>query len=412
MFQQPGQSTRVEFQQPGWPEEEVPQEVVDAIADDLAVKEIHQGAIHESQRILARKKGEKIAQKQEAKQRTVKLSPLSAVIPRPIHWLWHHRIPIGEITLVAGRGGIGKSLVLCTQVAWITTGDMKGRYHNQPRDVIFVANEDSYDRTVVPRLMAAGADLARVHRADVAIGADDDRLILPVDCEALAAAVKSVDAVAVYLDPLSSNMADKDRNSPEVRASYERLRQFADDLDIAVVGNAHTRKGQSVDLLEAIMGSSEIGNVSRAAMGVVRDPDSEDHKVILSQCKSNYGPTDIPSFTYTVQEVELDGGFWAPRIVWGDESERHVNDILSEVPSMVSRGDVDECKQWLHDYLSINPRTPRKTVINEGAKEGYKEATIKRAATRLGVIFTNSGFPRVTSWDLPEPTATTALTAQ
>lgn len=360
-------------------------------------------------RQLGRKKGEKLAEAAELAQRKVRLTSLSDVVPESTFWLWRNRIPLGEITLVAGKGGIGKSLILCTLTAWITTGTMYGQFYGDPRDVIFIANEDSYEKTVVPRMLAAGADMSRVHRAHLDIGDGvEGKLILPTDCAMLAAAVREVNAVAVILDPLSSNMMDRDRNSPEVRQSYERLRLFADTSNVAVIGNGHTRKGQSADLLEAIMGSSEIGNVARAALGVVRDPDSEEPKIILSQCKNNYGPIDLTSYTYSIQEKEVPGhNFKAPVIVWGEDSERHVNDILSEPTSMVSTSDVKDCVEWLKSYLTMQGRSARKDVMKAAAAEGYKEHTVKRAAPRAGVIVQSSGFPRITSWNIGEPTAPT-----
>lgn len=357
----------------------------------------------EAVRALGKRKGEALAEQAEAASRSVKLSSLGGTVPMPVFWLWKNRIPLGEITLIAGKGGVGKSLVLSTFTAWITQGTMKGQFWGIPRDVIFVANEDSYEKTVVPRMLAAGADMDRVHRLSLDVGDGiEGKLILPNDCAILAKAVSQANAVAVILDPLSSNMSDRDRNSPEVRLSYERLRLFAEMSNVAVLGNGHTRKGQSSDLLEAIMGSSEIGNVARAAMGVVRDPDSEENVVILSQCKNNYGPVDLPSFTYKIEERQVPGYYFnAPVVVWGEDSERHVNDILSEPTSMSSTSDVKECSEWLKAYLTCQGPTQRKDVIKAAAGEGYKEHTVKRAAPRAGVVPHASGFPRVTTWSIP-----------
>jgi len=43
---------------------------------------------------------------------------------------------------------------------------LPGEWAGTLRDVIIVATEDSWDHTIVPRLMAAGADLERVHRVE------------------------------------------------------------------------------------------------------------------------------------------------------------------------------------------------------------------------------------------------------
>lgn len=37
--------------------------------------------------------------------RTVRLTPASEITPRPVHWVWADRLPVGEIALTPGRGG-------------------------------------------------------------------------------------------------------------------------------------------------------------------------------------------------------------------------------------------------------------------------------------------------------------------
>ena len=39
----------------------------------------------------------------------------------------------------------------------MTTGTMKGHYFGQPKAVVMVATEDSWEHTIVPRLIAAPA---------------------------------------------------------------------------------------------------------------------------------------------------------------------------------------------------------------------------------------------------------------
>jgi len=53
----------------------------------------------------------------------------------------------------------------------VTRGTLAGSLIR--RGVIYVAVEDSWKSTIVPRLMAAGADLHRVYRAEVRTAEDD-----------------------------------------------------------------------------------------------------------------------------------------------------------------------------------------------------------------------------------------------
>ena len=75
--------------------------------------------------------------------RTFRLRPASSITPRVAHWLWQDRIPLGALSLLAGREGIGKSTLAYDLVAKITRGRLEGRFHGTPRSVIICATEDS-----------------------------------------------------------------------------------------------------------------------------------------------------------------------------------------------------------------------------------------------------------------------------
>jgi hypothetical protein len=101
--------------------------------------------------------------------RSVVLTCAADFKPQRVLWLWDKRLPRGMLALLAGREGLGKSSIALERGARITRGQLEGDLHGVPKSVIVVATEDSWEHTIVPRLMAAGADLKRVFRANVAI---------------------------------------------------------------------------------------------------------------------------------------------------------------------------------------------------------------------------------------------------
>jgi MoxR-like ATPase len=105
----------------------------------------------------------------EATERQIRLTPASQIRPRPVHWLWDLRMALGTICLLAGREGIGKSTIAYALAALITRGKLEGVHFGEPRAVIVAATEDSWQHTIVPRLMAADADLDLVFRVDVTV---------------------------------------------------------------------------------------------------------------------------------------------------------------------------------------------------------------------------------------------------
>lgn len=401
------------FSQPDWdPESGQPYpggaEVAERIAEAEKEQRREQRREEEKERALARRRGQEAAEEEILAGRRGVTHAISTHAPSNVEWLWENRIPIGEITLLAGKAGIGKSQVLGTWASWLSVGEMRGAYYGSPQNVIYVPNEDSIEKALLPRLMAADADLDRIHILRIANGDDDENtapLVLPEDCERMAQAARHLNAVAVFLDPMSSNMSDKDRNKPEVRQSYERLRRCAEQNNLAIIGNGHLKKGQSQDLLEAVLGSSEIGNIVRAAMGVIVDPDADERQMILSQCKNNYAPMGLRSYVYRIVGKEMwtaHGLIRSSRIEWLDSTDRQVNDLMAE--GMAVDGghtDIAECAQWLADTLRQDPNSPRAEVMKAGAKQGYKEHTIKRAARRLRVVSQLSGYPCTARWSMP-----------
>jgi len=87
------------------------------------------------------------------------------VEPEPVEWLWPGRVAIGKQTLIAGEAGLGKSQVAIAMVAAVTTGGTWPCYEGRAPlgNVIILSAEYGAADTVIPRLMAARADLKRVH---------------------------------------------------------------------------------------------------------------------------------------------------------------------------------------------------------------------------------------------------------
>jgi hypothetical protein len=69
--------------------------------------------------------------------------------------------------------------------------------------VLYVAVEDSWKHTPVPRLMAAGGDLSKVGRFDVVEHGDEVILSLPDDNARLEHDIVENEIAMVVLDPIT-----------------------------------------------------------------------------------------------------------------------------------------------------------------------------------------------------------------
>ena len=341
--------------------------------------------------------------------RHVELVPASSIKIKPVRWLWHNRLPEGELTLLAGREGLGKSTIAYTLAAWVTLGTMKGRYEGQPRAVVVAATEDSWEHTIVPRLMAAGADLNRVFRIDVVTEDGADGLLtLPSDIASLHEAVERSDAALVLLDPLISRLSAQldSHKDAEVRVALEPLTAFAKRACVSVLGIIHVNKSSSSDALNVIMGSRAFAAVARAVLMAVKNP--EDDTCLFGLAKNNLGSKDQPAFQYRIvgeKVAETDEGpVWTGKIDWLGKSDRSVDEVMIAMGEggMDGMSAVDEAAAWLEDYLTAEGGSKASSIVKTaGGKQGHNDRNLKRAASKIKIRYESEGFPRTTIWTLP-----------
>lgn len=341
--------------------------------------------------------------------RQLTLTPASDIPPRPVKWLWTDRIPTGTLVLLGGREGIGKSICAYNLTANITCGQLPGIHHGTPKSVIVAATEDSWSHTIVPRLMAAGADLTKVFRVDVteATGRRCE-LSLPKDVIGLAEAIRQVDAVLVLLDPLMSRLDSKldTHKDAEVRQALEPLVNLADTANAAVMGIIHVNKSTLRDALDLIMASRAFTAVSRAVLFAMVDPDDEKVR-LLGQAKNNLGRLDLPTLRYQITETVVahtdDGAVLTGQLTWLDTTDRTIADALeSAADSSEYRTLASEAADWLHDYLvSKGGGDDSAEIKREAQKAGHAADGLRRARHKLKILATTSGFPRRTYWSLP-----------
>src|SRR5262249_520308 len=135
------------------------------------------------------------------------------VTAEPFEWLWLGRVALGKLTLVAGEAGLGKSQVSIAMAAAVTTGgELPCREGRAPQgNVVILSAEDGVADTIVPRLMAAGADRKRVQIVNAVKDTIGRRgFNLATDLELLEKAIVRLgDVRPVIIDPISSYLGPK-----------------------------------------------------------------------------------------------------------------------------------------------------------------------------------------------------------
>ncbi|MEV0881759.1 AAA family ATPase [Micromonospora echinofusca] len=360
--------------------------------------------------------------------RRVRLLAASTIKPKRVRWLWDGRVPVGEITLVAGREGSGKSTFLAWMVRAITRGELPGEFYGLPRAVLYAAAEDSWSYTVVPRLIAADADLNLVYRVEVDdLDHGQARMTLPKDTADVMKAGAEVDAVVLMLDPGLSFLDDKidTYRTPEVRPALEALRRHAEGHGLSVVMLCHFNKGQGTDVLTKIAGSRAFAEVARAALAVaVDDPDegegeeqdqTAERVVILSQAKNNLGRMDQPNLTYAIRDsiVETDDGdTHVGRLHWTGESRRTAEQALNG-GGHSKRKPLGDTAQMITNYLRAqNGRAALAEIIQAlpDVPEGTSKKELRRMVEREQLAQPGRGIYALPGYPFEAATSATSAT--
>lgn len=331
----------------------------------------------------------------------LRLVSLAGLQLRPTHWLWDMYLPAGQISLLAGREGIGKSTIALERAALITRGELPGQGYGRARDVVIVATEDSFEHTIGPRLVAHGAALDHVYRVEMT--AEYAALAFPGDLPALEAACQGHDVALIILDPLLSRLSARldSHVDGQVRQALEPLGALADRLGANVWGLIHVNKSGSTHPLDAIMASRAFTAFARSVIFAIEDPE-QDARFALGVVKSNLGSKAQPTLTYAIDGIKVaetdEGDVWTSRIVWGEPTPRSIEEMLSTQAG--ARSAEELAADWLRKFLDEKGQYPASAIKTAALKEGHAWRTVERARKRAGVIMEKVGMPGVSYWRL------------
>ncbi|MEQ1672026.1 MAG: AAA family ATPase, partial [Hyphomicrobium sp.] len=232
---------------------------------------------------------------------------LADIEPLPVNWLWPMRMALGKLNLIAGHPGRGKSTLSLHMAALVSTGGEWPDGTQCPQgNVAFITCEDDPADTLVPRLLAANADLSRCHLLDAV---DDEKggerpFNLKTDVAKIEELARDKGGLSlIIIDPISAYLNGIDsHNVAEVRSALVPLQQMAERLAAAVVIVSHFNKGTpDGSALSRVAGSGAFVAVCRSAWAVERDPEHpEGGRRILAPMKNNIGD-DRTGFAFIVE---------------------------------------------------------------------------------------------------------------
>lgn len=246
---------------------------------------------------------------------------------------------------------------------------------------------------MVPRLMAAGADLSRCHIIEAVRERGAPRQFsLCRDLERLEQLLDRIaDARLLTVDVIDSYLGDTDSHrNAAVRGVLAPLAELAARRRLAVLGLTHFRKDGADRAVLRFMGS--VAFVGQARAGWIctpeRDEEGEPTNRRLFVCgKGNLAP-DIGGLAYRIEGCAVgDESIPTARIVWEEGAVMVGADDVLAPPRSAEEADrrtqVDDAEAWLRSYLG-DAWWPSLDVTKAARAAGISQRTLERARSRAG----------------------------
>lgn len=338
-------------------------------------------------------------------QRSVILTSGADMQPEPILWLWDYWIAQGKFHILAGAPGVGKTTIAMALAATVTIG---GRWPDGNRcesgNIIIWSGEDDPADTLLPRLVASGADRSKVFFVQGTKSGDN---VIPfdpaTDLAILDKAAHDIGGVKlIIIDPVVNAVAGDSHKNTETRRDLQPIVVMAKRLNAAVIGITHLSKGGAgQDPVSRVIGSIAFTALPRVVMVAAKVNDEEGNaKRMLVRGKSNCGP-DGDGFEYHLEQSEPFPGISASSASWGKSVTGTARDLLVDRESNSEEiADQSDAVSMLKDELSCAIWTPSKQASKALFDAGFSKKQVRTAREKLNVLCKKSGMDGAWMWKL------------
>jgi AAA domain len=321
----------------------------------------------------------------------------------------------GHDILLAGDGGCGKSTITLDLAARVSRGEVAWGLDYEPgipAGVLLAGCEDSPHSTIIPLLLAAGADLHRINLVNGVKGVDSSFPFTLGRFDALAATLEGrPDIRLVVIDPVSAFLpADVDDcQDASIRTLLRPLAELIERYDVALILVRHLNKSESINAGNLVGGNRGWVNASRAAFLFGQDPGPEgqedDRRYVMVQMKVNLSPRmrglayriesltlgaqddvlKMPNFADMSAEDEKDMREQFRCVRWLGETDQTADDLTKarrggRTEAAPKKAEV--CAAWLRTYLG-KYSWPDKEVNAAREQAGYSFQAYKDAKVQL-----------------------------
>lgn len=323
--------------------------------------------------------------------------PLTDFTEQEADWAIPGWLPRGQVAVLAGDGGTGKTSWWVHIVSAFSRGgacllDPPG-YVRDPANVAFLTTEDSVSKKLKKRLREAGADESRIITMDLTADKTGALRNFKFGTEQMAAFIRHFRPALCVFDPLqgflppSLNMGSRN----EMRNCLSSLIGLGEEVGTTFMIICHTNKRTGASGRARIADSADLWDLARSVL--VAGHSAEEGVFYLSQEKSNYD---------RLQETVLfsidDNG----QIHFEGTTSKRDREFQNDLATAVARPNRDEAKNWILNRLADVGELRIKDLETDALAAGFSSATIKRAKAELKnsrqISFRAEGFGSEKTW--------------
>lgn len=314
----------------------------------------------------------------------------STITPERQRWLWDGRMPMDTPSIFAGRGGEGKTTFALDLAAQLTRGKLPGELYGKPSDVLIWAHEDKASTVLVPRLIAAQAELERVHIIKGITRENEDASdtpTFPQDAQGLRDAIRETGAALVILDPWTSTIPGDLNKAADVRKALDALASVCHDTGAVSLGIMHFNKGSGA-AGNKLSGSHAFRDAVRSLFLFATDEETGNR--VMTQEKNNYARNQATSLAFDLVSIGVP-------LADGDTTEvakvEHLGESLVSVQDLIDRTNEhpedkatrNAAQTFIYEFLKNMDEMEASAgdVIRAGNDAGFTDDQIKKARGRM-----------------------------
>lgn len=319
---------------------------------------------------------------------------LSNIPAMPQEWIWEGVIPEGQLTLVIGEPGVGKSMFAMEAIARLTRGRRGFDDHGQgePGAVILFSGEEDFARVVRPRLDSAGADHDLVNVVENATNGriqnqkfercrlHEDWDISDLETYLQGLEESDVPCRLVVIDPANCFLDATDgRHDSQAREMVSKLADLATRTNtgiLLVAKPSRVERGKSGGWSAT---TPVLAEAARSVWTIVCDPQNPASRLLLP-VKTNLCETP-PGRAFTIRDQRI---HWEQEAI-AQTAEQYLSETTEQMrlQHLAAESELSRAADWLKDRLQ-DGEVFSSELLADAADSDISISTLRRALTFLG----------------------------